>query len=96
MTDEDFFIQWRFCALFIHNVLSQCASAGVSPLTATTELNLSLAFSDAEKSIGTHYSDSDIETMNHELKLKVIEVRTNRRRWAYLVMLRLFSSATMW
>lgn len=88
VTEDDYFTQWRITALFIHLVLSRCAKAGVTPLTANNEVDLQQAFIDAEAEVGVHFTDDEMMMMSDKDKRKVIERRLRRRRWAYSVFLR--------
>ena len=91
VTEQDHFTQWRITALFIHLVLSRCADAGVTPLTARDEVDLLQAFTDAEKEIGVAFTDDEILMMSESNRRLVIERRLRRRRYAYSVFLRLVS-----
>jgi len=92
-TESDYFIQWRITALFIHLVLSRCAEAGVTPLSARGEVDLGRALSDAEMEIGVYLTDDEMMMLSDDERKKLIERKLKRRRYAYLVLLRLTSGS---
>jgi len=95
VSDDDYFIQWRITALFLHLVLSRCAVAGVTPLTARDEVNLTQALIDAETEVGVYLTDDEMTLLSESDKRRVIERKLRRRRYAYLVLLRLTSGAIL-
>lgn len=95
ITDEDYFTQWRITALFIHLVLSRCADAGVTPLTARGEVDLTQAFIDTEVQLGIHFTDDEMMMMSERNRRKVIERRLRRRRYSYSVFIRLTSGGIL-
>lgn len=76
-------------------VLSRCADAGVTPLTARSEVNLTQALIDAEMEVGVYLTDDEMTLLNESEKRKVIERKLRRRRYAYLVLLRMTSGGIL-
>lgn len=95
ITEQDHFTQWRITALFLHLVLSRCADAGVTPLSARGEVDLTQAFTDAEIEIGVHFTDDEMLLMSDRDRNKVIERRLRRRRYAYSVFLKLTTNSIL-
>jgi len=93
VTESDHFIQWRITALFIHLVLSRCAEAGITPLTARGEVDLGQALADAEAEVGVYVTDDEMLMLSDDERNKITERRLRRRRYAYLVLLRLTSGS---
>jgi len=91
ITDKDNFTQWRITALFIHLVLSRCADAGVTPLTAGDEVDITQALIDAERQVGVYPTDDEMMMLNDDERNDVIERKLRRRRYAYAVFIRLTS-----
>lgn len=91
ITESDHFTQWRITALFIHIVLSRCADAKVTPLTANGEVDLQQAMLDAESEIGVYLTDDEMMMLNDKERKKIIKRRMMRRRYAYAVFVRLTS-----
>jgi len=90
-SENDYFIQWRITALFIHLVLSRCAEAGVTPLSAQGEVDLGRALSDAEIEVGVYLTDDEMMMLDEKERDKLIERKLRRRRYAYSVFIRLTS-----
>jgi hypothetical protein len=90
-TNDEYFTQLRITALFIHLVFSRCAIAGVTPRTATNEVDIAQAMLDAEMEIGVYPTDDEMLMLGDEERNKVIDRRMRRRRYAYAVFIRLTS-----
>ena len=95
ITEQDFFIQWRLTALFIHLTLSKCAEIGVTPFDANGKVDLDEAFREAEIQLGIHFLDDEMLMMSEKDRHKVTVRRLFRRRYAYSVFIRLVSGGIL-
>jgi hypothetical protein len=90
MKDDDIDL-WHLASLFMSKVFTECKRQGVTPRTASGEVNLTELIEEAEKELGIYVSVDDLLMMNKFPRQMMTDEITRRRSFAFSALIRMTS-----